>query len=413
MLDFDTPSSLPYELPDFANVEVSELVPAFFTAVDDHAAEVAAIAANPEEPTWENTVEALEASGRMLDRVLAVIFNYAGTMATPEIRDVEEAVSPPLAKHFSELYLNEALGARIKQVDENTQIEEGSEEAALMAYWRRKFRRGGAELAPEQRDELKQIDERLAELSTRFGRVLQEQTEASAVLITEESELAGLSEATREVLATDAKEAGEEGWLIRIGLPSVQPILESLENPEVRRRVYEASLQRAGTANDETLKEIARLRARAPSCWAMPPTLTSWRRGNCRPVEAVKGLLNQVIPAAVSNAHGEYKRLLDKQAVSTSATGEENPELTGADWAYWSAQLKQEELSVDEEELRSYFPLDQVLVDGAFYAAQRLYGIEVIRRADLEGYHPEALVWEAREGADSSYPGATPVRASA
>ena len=120
MLDFDTPSSLPYELPHFADVEVSELVPAFFTAVDDHAAEVAAIAATPEEPTWENTVEALEASGRMLDRVLAVIFNYAGTMATPEIRDVEEAVSPPLAKHFSELYLNEALWERIKRVDENT-----------------------------------------------------------------------------------------------------------------------------------------------------------------------------------------------------------------------------------------------------------------------------------------------------
>ena len=409
MLDFDTPSSLPYELPDFANVEVSELVPAFFTAVDDHAAEVAAIAANPEEPTWENTVEALEASGRMLDRVLAVIFNYAGTMATPEIRDVEEAVSPPLAKHFSELYLNEALWERIKQVDENTQIEEGSEEAALMAYWRRKFRRGGAELAPEQRDELKQIDERLAELSTRFGRVLQEQTEASAVLITEESELAGLSEATREVLATDAKEAGEEGWLIRIGLPSVQPILESLENPEVRRRVYEASLQRAGTANDETLKEIARLRARRAKLlgYASHADFVA-EEETAGSVEAVKGLLNQVIPAAVSNAHGEYKRLLDKQAVSTSATGEENPELTGADWAYWSAQLKQEELSVDEEELRSYFPMDQVLVDGAFYAAQRLYGIEVIRRADLEGYHPEALVWEAREGADSSYPGATP-----
>lgn len=412
MLDFDKPSSLPYELPDFAAVEVSELVPAFFTAVDDHAAEVAAIAENPEEPTWENTLEALEASGQMLDRVLSVIFNYAGTMATSEIRDVEEAVSPPLAKHFSELFLNEKLWARIKQVDETTQIDEDSEEAALMAYWRRKFTRGGAELGAEDREELKRIDERLAELSTRFGRVLQEQTEEAAVLIEDEAELAGLDEHTRDLLATDAKEAGKEGWLIRLGLPSVQPILENLENPETRAKVYEASLDRAGTANDETLMEIARLRARRAKMlgYASHADFVA-EEETAGSVEAVKGLLNQVIPAAVSNAHGEYKRLVDKQAVATAGTGEATDapaELTGADWAYWSAQLKQEELSVDESELRSYFPLDQVLVDGAFYAAKRLYGIDVVRREDLEGYHPEALVWEVREGEDTTHPGATP-----
>ena len=413
MINFDEPSSLPYQLPEFDKIELADLVPAFRTGVDDHSAQIAAIADNPAEPTWENTLEALEESGQMLNRVLAIIFNYSGTMATEEVRDIEAAVSPELAKHFSKLFLNEKLWQRIQQVEQTTDIEEGSEPEALLKFWRRKFIRGGAQLDADGRAELQKIDERLAELSTSFGRVLQEQTENAAVLLTDEAELEGLDQDTKDFLAKDAKAANKDGWLIRLGLPSVQPILESLANPDARRKVYDASVNRAGDANDATLIEIAQLRARRAG-------LLGYRshadfvveEETAGSIDAVEDLLGQVTPAAVANAHGEYKELVDKQSVDAKAAGASEPsepeDLTAADWAYWSGKLKEERLSVNDAELRKYFPLDQVLVDGAFYAAERLYGIEVVRRDDLRGYHPEALVWEIKDAnpaADVTDPG--------
>ena len=403
MEDFVTPSELPYELPDFAQIQVDSLVPAFRTALADHAAEIAAIAQNPEEPTWENTFAALEEAGQMLHRVLAIAFNYAGTLATPEVREVEATISPELSEHFSDLLLNADLWARVQAIPEQP---EGSEEAALQTYWRRRFIRGGANLDAAQREDLRKIDAKLASLTTQFGAQLQESTEASAVLFTEETQLAGLDDATKRQLADAARDEGKQGWLLRLGLPSVQPVLEELENAEARELVHRASLGRGGE-NQETLLQIVRLRARRAELLGYAhhaDYVTEVETAGS--VEAVEELLSQLTPAAVANAWSEYKRAGDQRVVAGVSSDEQEQPLSSADWPYWSAQQRAEELDVDEAELKKYFSLDRVLVDGAFFAAKRLYGIEVTPREDLQGYHPDVQVWEVREGADAAEPGA-------
>lgn len=405
-------SELPYELPDFAAVDLAELVPAFRTALVDHATQIAAIADNPEPPTWENTAEAWEESGQMLQRVLAIVFNYAGTNATDEVREIEATISPELARHFSEIWLNRKLWERICALPEQP---EGSEEEALLRELKKSFIRGGAELDDTERENLRDIDAQLAELTTAFGAQLQTATEDAAVLLTDEAEVAGLSAADKEYFAKAAAERGEEGWLIRLGLPSIQPVLESLENSVARAKVHEASLNRAAGSNEATLLQIVRLRAQRAELLGFANhaefVAAAETAGS---LSAVEELLDQVTPAAVANAHGEYKRALDKMAVSGASseagTGDtagtagtaDTAELSGADWPYWDAKLRAEELDVDEAELKKYFPLEQVMVDGAFVAAKRLYGIDVRERTDLAGYAPGVRVWEVTEGADSA-----------
>lgn len=395
-------SELPYELPDFAAIDLAELVPAFRTALADHAAQIAAIANNPEAPTWENTAEAWEESGQMLQRVLAIVFNYTGANATDQVREIEATISPELARHFSEIWLNRKLWERICALPEQP---EGSEDEALLRELKKSFIRGGAELDDAQRESLRDIDAQLAELTTAFGAQLQTATEDAAVLLTDEAEVAGLSAADKEYFAKAAIERGEEGWLIRLGLPSIQPVLESLENPAARAKVHEASLNRAAGSNEATLLQIVRLRAQRAELLGFANhaefVAAAETAGS---LSAVEELLNQVTPAAVANAHGEYKRALDKMAVSGAegtAGAAGTAELSGADWPYWDAKLRAEELDVDEAELKKYFPLEQVMVDGAFFAAKRLYGIDVRERTDLAGYAPGVRVWEVTEGEES------------
>ena len=399
-------SELPYELPDFAAIDLADLVPAFRTALVDHAAQIAAIANNPEAPTWENTAEAWEESGRMLQRVLAIVFNYTGANATDQVRAIEATISPELARHFSEIWLNRALWERICALPEQP---EGSEEEALLRELKKSFVRGGAELDDSQRTRLRDIDAQLAELTTAFGAQLQTATEDAAVLLTDEAEVAGLSAAEKEYFAAAAAERGEDGWLIRLGLPSIQPVLESLDNPAARAKVHEASLNRAAGSNEATLLQIVNLRAQRAELLGFANhaefVAAAETAGS---LAAVEELLNQVTPAAVANAQGEYKRALDKMVTSSAEDAEQGAAeanvagLTGADWPYWDAQLRAEELDVDEAELKKYFPLEQVLVDGAFFAAKRLYGIDVRERPDLAGYAPGVRVWEVTEDTEST-----------
>ncbi len=385
------PSSLDHELPDFAAIDVADLVPTFRTALDDHDAEIAAITALTDAPTWENTMDALEVSGQMLQRVLAIIFNYAGTDATDEVVAVEETVAPELSAHWTRILLNRDLYARVQAMPAQP---EGSENEALLAHWLRTFRRGGADLDDAGREELSGIDTRLAELSTRFGRNLVTSTADHAVLVTDEQRLAGLSAARKAQLREDAASEGKDGWLIRLGLPSVQPILEDLADADLRREVSEASRARGAGNNSDIVLETARLRARRAELLGFGSHADFVAaEETARTVEAVDDLLDTVTPAAVDNAHGEYKRALDLAHVN----GVDAEDLGESDWPYWAGKLRAEDLAVDTAELKKYFPLSRVLRDGVFFAAERLYGIRVTLRTDLVGYHPDVQVWEVAD----------------
>lgn len=380
-----TPSDLPYGLPDFAAISNDDVIPAFRVAFDDHLAEVRAIVENPAEPTFENSVEALERSGRLLDRVASYFFNLAGTDATEARIAIEAEIVPLLAAHNDSIVLDQGLWQRIAAV----QPPDDEEGRRLLEKIRKDFERAGADLDEDGKARLKEINTELSELSNRFGENLLKDTQARAVLVTDKAELAGLSDSTIDNLRRNAGD--KDGWLIPLELPSIQSLLAQLTNADVRARILEQSLARGtGEGNDNRpilLREIA-LRAERAELLGFDShadyVIADETAGSAA---AARKLLTDLGPAAVANAEGEYKRLLD-------LAGED---IGAADWPYWAERCRAEEFQVDQESLRKYFPLDRVLTDGVFYAANLLYGITVEPRDDLDGYAPGTRVWEVKD----------------
>lgn len=384
-------SPLPYGLPDFAAISDADLEPAVRAAVDDHAAEVAAIVALPEEPTAGNTVVALERSGLALGRVLSIFYGLLGPDATPARLDIERVVSPLLAAHHSAVMSDPALYARVDAVFralEAGEVELDDETARLVRRHHRDLLRAGAGLDEAGRARLTEIDTRLAELTTAFGENLLASTAELAVPVTDEAELEGLPESTRASLAAAAAESGREGWLIPLGLPTVQPISAWLAHDGLRARVMEASLRRGATPghdNAPIVLEIVRLRAERAGLLGLAchaeHVLAVETAGT---PEAARGLLLDVVDAAVTNARNEAKDLL----------GGDDAELDPADWAFASERLRAERFEVDDARVRPYFELERVLRDGVMHAASELYGLRFVDRPDLRGYLPDVRVIE-------------------
>ncbi|MDV8000668.1 M3 family metallopeptidase [Rhodococcus sp. IEGM 1408] len=384
-------SPLPYGLPDFAAISEADLEPAIRTAIDDHAAEVAAIASIPDAPTPQNTVIALERSGIALDRVLSVFYGLLGPDATSARLDIDRVVSPLLAAHHSAVMTDPGLYARVDAVHsalEAGELEVDDETDRLIRRHHRDLLRAGAGLDDEGRARLAAIDTRLAELTTAFGENLLAATAALAVPVTDEAELAGLPASMRATLAASAAEAGQEGWLIPLGLPTVQPITAWLDHQGLRRRVMEASLRRGATPDHDNapiVLEIVRLRAERAqllglSCHA-EHVLAVETAGT---PEAARGLLLDVVDAAVTNARNEAKDLL----------GGDDRELNPADWAWESERLRADRFQVDDAGVRPYFELERVLRDAVMHSASELYGLRFTERTDLAGFLPDVRVIE-------------------
>ena len=236
---FAQPSTLPYELPPFDHISEDHFRPAFRDGMAHHEQELDAIATNPEPPTWENTIEALEHSGAELRRVSAVFFNLLGTDATEELEAIAADIAPQLAAHTDKLYLNEQLYERITAITPPND----PESRRLHDHILRQFRRHGAALDTEDKQRLTQLNERLSVLAEQFTHNLREETTRLAVAF-ERDELQGLDEGRIASAAEDAQALGQAGYVIPLGLPSVQEEQAALELPAARARLYEASLQR-------------------------------------------------------------------------------------------------------------------------------------------------------------------------
>lgn len=388
-----SPSPLPFELPDFAAIDKAHYLPAFHEAMARQRAEIDAIVANPQPPTWENTVEAWERSGRDLERVAAVFYNLLGTDADEEMEEIAATVAPLLAAHADALYLNKKLFERIRQAT----APDDEESQRLHAYLLRTFARRGAGLDDKQMQRLKEINARLSVLSDAFGRNLLASTKALAVGFDSPEELAGLDPARIEAAAADAAALGRTGYVIPLELPSVQSLQSVLEKPEARAKLYEASQKRGQDTNAEVVVEMVQLRAErarllgydthADYVIAEETALTA---------QAARKLLYDLAPSASQNAENEHKLLVE------AAGGE----VGGADWPYWESKVRARDFDLDEAELAKYFPLDQVLEKGVFFAARRLYGITVKKREDLRGYAEGVDVWEVREDESGTDKGA-------
>lgn len=377
------PSTLPYQLPDFAAIKVADFLPAFELALAEHDAEITAIATNEDAPTWENTIEALERAGLSLNRVAAVFFNLQGTDSSPEMDEIAATIAPKLSAHSDAIFHNAALFARIEAVEAPAD----EESQRLLSHTKRAFRRRGAALNADGKARLSTINQRLSALSEQFGRNLLQDTRDLAVNF-EESELAGFSEGRISAAADYAAAVGTKGYVVPLELPTVQSEQAVLTESASRAKLYEASQKRGASLNKDVLLETVRLRAERAALLGYD-THADYviEEETADDVAAVRALLYDLAPAASANAKAEYK-------LSAEEAEEHGQKVGAADWSFWEAKVRARDYALDETELRNYFPLNQVLRDGVFFAANRLYGITVEPRPDLRGYAEGVDVWE-------------------
>ncbi|WP_285246183.1 M3 family metallopeptidase [Pseudarthrobacter sp. efr-133-R2A-89] len=385
-----TPSPLPYGLPPFALLTAEHYGEAVRAGLAEHVREINAITDSEEAPTFENTALAMERSGQLLNRAAAAFFTLVSADASPRIRELETELSPLLSAHQDEIYLNRALFDRFSAIDTDRL---DAESGRLVEEYLKEFRQSGIQLDDAGQEHLRAINAELARLGTEFGQRVKEGMKSASLLLDDAAELAGLPADDVASAAEAARAAGHEGkFLLTLIQPSNQPALAALENRKVRRRLLEASIGRgsAGGSLDvlDLVKDMVRLRAEKAALLGFANFAElSVDQQTAPDFEAVQAMMNRLAPAAVRNADAEADALAEVAGHPLEAW----------DWAYYSAQVKRERYSVDEQALRPYFELDRVLTDGVFFAATALYGITFHERTDLAGYHPDVRVWEVKD----------------
>ncbi|MGA6161042.1 M3 family metallopeptidase [Amycolatopsis magusensis] len=393
---FAGPSELPYRLPPFDRITGAHYRPAFEAGIAEQVGEVTAIAENPEPPTFENTVVALERSGELLGRVSMVFFNLTSSDTTPELQQLQAEIAPKLSAHRDAIHLNEKLFARITELFERRDsLGLDPESAWLLERYHVDFVRAGAALGEAEQDRLRALNEELSTLSTRFQENLLAEGNDLAVVVDTAEELAGLSADTVAAAAEAATSRGLGGkYVLKLSLPTHQPALGSLENRAVRERLHRASVSRGKRGNEhdnsELIIKIAHLRAERAALMGYPNHAAYVISDEtARTAEAAQGLLERLAPAAVTNANAEA---LELQQQIDAEGGQIS--LEAWDWAFYAEKVRKARFDIDEAALRPYFELERVLIDGVFYAASRLYGLSFTERHDLPKYHPEVRIFE-------------------
>ena len=398
------PSTLPYGLPDFARIRHEHLAPAIRAGMAEERAEVEAIVADPAAPDLVNTLEALERSGELLHRALVILDLLLGADSTEALEDLEAELTPELSAHHDAIAMHGGLQARVAALDARIaagEVEATDADRRAVETLLRDFRRAGVDLPDEKQETLRALNSRIAELEAAFGRVVLASGNEGAVLVTEVAELDGLAPDAVAAAEAAAREAGHEsGWLLTLQLPTEQGVLASLTDRGLRARIHEASVTRGtheGTDSRATLLELARLRAeRAQLLGLRDHASYATEDATARTPEAVAEMLEPLVPRAVANARAEHADLAAALAADTGAT-----DLAPSDRAFYAEHLRRERYALDDAALRPYLELDRVLTDGVFAAAHELFGITLVERTDLVGYHPEVRVWEVLD-ADGS-----------
>lgn len=392
-------STLPFQMPPFDKIKNEHFVPALQRGMDEHRAEIDAIANNKATPDFENTIVALDKSGALLSRVGAVFSNLSTANTNDELQKIQRDFAPKFAAHQDAIVLNEALFKRVEtiyQARENLGL--SAEDKRLVERNYTDFVRAGAKLQGEQREQLKVLNARMAELQTAFGQNLLNETNARALPITDKAELAGLSAEAITAAETTAKaKKSEAPYLLALTNTSGQPPLSSLENRDVRKRLFEASVGRSGSGgefdNRALVLEMAKLRAqRANLLGYTTHAAYMLEDQTARSVDTVNKMMRDLAPAAVANARREAAEM---QAM-IKAEGKDF-ELAAWDWAYYADKLRKKKYDFDASELRPYFELNNVLEKGVFFAADKLYGLKFERRTDLPVYQDDVLVYQVNE----------------
>jgi len=396
---FASRSTLPFELPPFDTITDDHYLPAFLAGCEEQLAEVQAIVASDAQPTFENTIVALERSGQLLSRVLVVFDNKSSSDTNDAIDAIEAQIAPKLAAHIDRIQLDPRVFARIKYVyDQRAALGLSTEDARLVEQYHDDLVHAGAQLDEAGRQRLAELNEELSSLQTLFAKLLLADTNDLAVLVDESSDLAGLSEAEIAAAAAAAEGRGYTGkWLIGAVNFSGHPILSALDNRGLRQRVMEASLLKGNRDNENdtkaTLQRIAALRAERATLFGLAShaEYVIARQTAGSPAN-VHEMLRRIAPAAAANARAEAEAL---QAMIDAEGG--GFTLESWDWQFYAEKVRAARYNVDHSAMRPYFEFERVLRDGVFFAANALYGLTFTERADLTAYHPEARVFEVAD----------------
>lgn len=394
---FGVPSTLPYGLPDFTTIREEHYRPALLAGMARQRAEVDAIASDPAPPTVENTLEALERSGRLLHRAVECFYNQSSADSTPGLEAIEQELAPQFSAHRDAIYLDARLYARVSALQADVDsgaLELEPDTAWLLHRTHTTFVRSGVGLGEASQERLRALNAEIMSLEAEFGRLLLAATNADGVLVTDEDELDGLPEDARDAAAVAARSRGhEEGWFLELALPTQQAPLAALRDRGLRERVFRASAGRGSSGphdTRQTLLNLARTRAeRAQLLGYAHHAEYVAADATARTAQAVSDILERLAPVAVANARTEGADLAE-------ALGRDHPDarLEPWDWQFYAEQVKKERRSLDDAVLRPYLELERVLADGVFRAATELYGLTFAERHDLAGYHPDVRVFE-------------------
>ena len=397
---FAQPSTLLFEMPPFDQIHDGDYLPAFAAGMAEQLLEVAAIAADPHPVTFENTIVALERSGQLLTRVQLTFSNLRDCNSDPQIEQIDAEIAPQLAAHRDAIHLNAALWARIDRLyRERASLDLDPESAQLLLRYHAIFVRAGARLRPPQQARLRQLNEQIASLTTRFRQNVLKATQDGAVAVDSVAELDGLSAEQVSAAAAAAAARRLEGkWLITLENTTNQWVLTDLSNRALRERIYRASINRAtsGAAdNTVVIAQIVKLRAeRAVLLGYDSHAAYQLENESAGTPAAARDMIGQIGPAALARARAEaadIQKLIDMQA---AAAGTAPFALQPWDWFYYSQQVRKARYDFDQANVAPYFELEHVLRDGVFYAAHELYGLTFQERHDLPVYNPDVRVFE-------------------
>jgi peptidyl-dipeptidase Dcp len=393
---FDVPSSLPYQAPRFDLIKNGDYQPAFEKGMREQLAEIAAIAGDKQPPTFDNTIAAMERSGRMLERVNNAFMGVVQANTNPALDKVQSLEAPKLAAHTDAIYLNANLFTRVKALyDRRASLKLDAEALQVLTLYYRQFIHAGANLPAADKERLKQINKEDAGLETQFQQKLVAAAKAGALIVADKAQLKGLSEAEIANAAEAAKLRGLKGkYVIPLQNTTQQPLLTSLADRDMREKLFHNGWVRAekNDANDTRaiISRLAVLRAEKAKLLGYPnyAAYVLYDQMAQTPA-AVEKFIGQLVPPTRAKAGDEAK--LIQAAIDKDGT---HFDLKPYDWQRYAEKVRKERYELDEEALKPYFELNKVLNDGVFYAANRLYGISFKRRSDIPVYQPDVMVFE-------------------
>ncbi len=390
-------SSLPFGAPDFSKIQETDYLPAIEMAIKEQRDNIQKIIDNKKKPTFQNTILAYEESGILLDRIMNVFDGLTSAHKTPTIAETEKKVMPLLTNLDNEISFNQKLFERIKYVYDHEYSKLKGEDQRLTEVIYKGFVRSGALLSADKMERMKQINARISELQQEWGNLLPDATNNAVVWVDSKEQLAGLSDADIAQCKKDAESRGSKSeYCIVIINTTQQPILASLQNRDLRRKVFEASIHRADATNPKfntfpIVTELAKLRAEKGKLMGYNNYAEySLERTMAKNPTNVYNFLRQLI--------NNYSPKADAE---TQAIEQYAQKLEGADFRlqpydrfYYSAKMKKEMLNISDDEVKPYFNVDSVQINGVFYAAQRVYGLTFKQRKDIPTYHPDMKVFE-------------------